>query len=153
MKVGPAPLWLLSQRLHQRGHRRLARAAKLANYLCFRAILPPEARVDSAVLLEHYGLGIVVHPNSVLGQDCQLWHHVTLAVMAPVGGDVGIVLGPRVSIGAGSTVIARQQSGTLEIGEGTVIGAGSVVTRSLPAHVVAAGNPAQVIRVIPPAEQ
>lgn len=32
------------------------------------------------------------------------------------------------------------------IGENTVIGAGSVVTRDIPDHVFAAGNPARVIR-------
>ena len=34
------------------------------------------------------------------------------------------------------------------IGEGTVIGAGSVVTKNIPANVVAAGNPCRVIRRI-----
>jgi maltose O-acetyltransferase len=33
-----------------------------------------------------------------------------------------------------------------EIGEGTTIGAGSVVTRPIPAHSVAVGNPAKVIK-------
>ena len=34
------------------------------------------------------------------------------------------------------------------IGENTVVGAGSVVTRDLPANVVAMGNPARVLRAI-----
>ena len=34
------------------------------------------------------------------------------------------------------------------IGEGTIVAAGSVVTHDLPAHVIAAGNPAKVIRHI-----
>jgi acetyltransferase-like isoleucine patch superfamily enzyme len=34
------------------------------------------------------------------------------------------------------------------IGQGTVVGAGSVVTHSLPANVVAAGNPARILRQI-----
>ncbi len=34
------------------------------------------------------------------------------------------------------------------IGAGSIIGAGSVVTRSIPARVIAAGNPAQVIRAL-----
>jgi maltose O-acetyltransferase len=34
----------------------------------------------------------------------------------------------------------------VKIGENTVIGAGSVVTKSIPANVVAAGNPCKVIR-------
>lgn len=36
------------------------------------------------------------------------------------------------------------------IGENTVVGAGSVVTRDLPANVVAVGNPARVVRAIDP---
>ena len=36
----------------------------------------------------------------------------------------------------------------VSIGENTVVGAGSVVTRDLPANVVAVGNPARVIREI-----
>jgi maltose O-acetyltransferase len=34
------------------------------------------------------------------------------------------------------------------IGENTVVGAGSVVTRDLPANVVAVGNPARVVRTL-----
>jgi maltose O-acetyltransferase len=36
------------------------------------------------------------------------------------------------------------------IGENTVVGAGAVVTRDLPANVVAVGNPARVVRQIGP---
>lgn len=36
------------------------------------------------------------------------------------------------------------------IGERAVIGAGSVVTRDIPSDVIAAGNPARVIRALPP---
>lgn len=39
------------------------------------------------------------------------------------------------------------------IGEGAVVGAGSVVTRDVPAWVIAAGNPARIIREIPPEER
>jgi acetyltransferase-like isoleucine patch superfamily enzyme len=39
------------------------------------------------------------------------------------------------------------------IGRGSVIGAGSVVTHDVPAHVIAAGNPAQVIRELAPDER
>lgn len=44
-------------------------------------------------------------------------------------------------IGAGAMILPG-----VEIGENAVVGAGSVVTRSVPAFVVAAGNPAKVIR-------
>ena len=47
------------------------------------------------------------------------------------------------SIGSGSTILCG-----VEIGEGAIVGAGSVVTRSVPAGTIAAGNPARVLRKI-----
>jgi acetyltransferase-like isoleucine patch superfamily enzyme len=47
------------------------------------------------------------------------------------------------SIGSGSTILSR-----VVIGENAIVGAGSVVTRDVPANAVAAGNPARVLRHI-----
>jgi acetyltransferase-like isoleucine patch superfamily enzyme len=47
------------------------------------------------------------------------------------------------SIGSGATVLAR-----LTIGENAIVGAGSVVTKSVPANSIVAGNPARVLRTL-----
>ncbi len=47
------------------------------------------------------------------------------------------------SIGSGSTILAN-----LTIGEGAIVGAGSVVTKDVPPRTIAAGNPARVLRKI-----
>ncbi|MGO4615698.1 sugar O-acetyltransferase [Nocardia sp. 2YAB30] len=52
-----------------------------------------------------------------------------------------ITIGDNVWLGSGVIVLAG-----VSIGDNTVVGAGAVVTRDLPADVVAAGNPARVIR-------
>lgn len=45
------------------------------------------------------------------------------------------------SIGSGSTVLSK-----VTIGENAIIGAGSVVTKNVPANVIVAGNPAKILR-------
>lgn len=57
-----------------------------------------------------------------------------------------ITLGNQVWLG-GQTVVMPG----VTIGDRTVVGAGSVVTRSLPADVVACGNPCRISRALPPA--
>jgi acetyltransferase-like isoleucine patch superfamily enzyme len=48
------------------------------------------------------------------------------------------------SIGSGSTILSR-----VVIGENAIVGAGSVVTKDVPANTIVAGNPAKVLRTIP----
>ena len=61
---------------------------------------------------------------------------------------VGVTIGDNVWIGGNCVVMPG-----VHIGEGSVIGAGSVVTRDIPARSVAAGNPCRVIRAITDADR
>jgi acetyltransferase-like isoleucine patch superfamily enzyme len=47
------------------------------------------------------------------------------------------------SVGSGSTILSK-----VVIGENAIVGAGSVVTRDVPANAIVAGNPARVLRYI-----
>lgn len=53
------------------------------------------------------------------------------------------VIGKRASIGSNSTVMCG-----ITIGENAIIGAGSVVTKNIPARAIAAGNPAKILRYL-----
>ena len=55
----------------------------------------------------------------------------------------GITIKYNASIGANATLLPG-----ITVGENTMIGAGSVVTKDVPANAVVAGNPAQVIRYV-----
>jgi maltose O-acetyltransferase len=57
-----------------------------------------------------------------------------------------ITIGSNVWLGGGVIVLPG-----VEIGENTIVGAGAVVTRSLPPDVVAVGNPARIARTLPTA--
>jgi len=56
---------------------------------------------------------------------------------------VGTIVEKGASIGTGSTILCG-----LTIGENAVVGAGSVVTKDVPANAVVAGNPARIIKYI-----
>lgn len=140
-------LWRHSCRLHQGGHPHLARLLKALNYLVFRAILPPEALVGKNVTIGHYALGVVIHPNTTIGDGVRLWHGVTLASYSTPGDPARIVLGNDVVVGTGAVILGARHRG-ITIGAGSVIGANSVVTHDVPPGVVVAGAPARVIHAV-----
>ena len=48
------------------------------------------------------------------------------------------------SIGSGATILSK-----VTIGENAIVGAGSVVTKDVPANAIVAGNPARILRTVP----
>ena len=67
------------------------------------------------------------------------WHHDD----ARVGKDAPIRIGNNVWLGYGVKILKG-----VTIGDNSLIGAGSIVTKDIPANVVAAGNPCKVIKVL-----
>jgi len=86
-----------------------------------------------------------------IGDNCLIGHNTTIATLnhdfnpekranltpSPVK------IGKNVWIGSDCTILPG-----VEIGDGAIIGAGSVVTKSVPSNSVAVGNPARVIKEI-----
>lgn len=90
---------------------------------------------------------VVIGDNTLIGPNVGIYNanHVLDAKERIAGGLIpdNITIGNRVWIGGNAILLSG-----VEIGDDTVIGAGSVVTRNIPSGVVAAGNPCRVIREI-----
>ncbi len=115
------------------------------NRLLFGCFLPSSASLGANVILGYWALGIVIHKNAVIGDHCWIMQNVT------IGRKAGVKLPPRlgknVAVGAGAVIL-----GDICIGDNTIIGANSVVTKSFPENSVIAGVPARIIRTLDSAE-
>jgi serine O-acetyltransferase len=95
------------------------------------------------VVIDH-GMGVVIGETAVVGDDCLIYHGVTLGGRTPMPRDEAIgprhpVLGNRVSVGTGAAIL-----GPVTIGDDAIIGALSVVLGDVPAGALAVGIPAVV---------
>lgn len=100
----------------------------------------PGATIGKRLVIDH-GNGVVIGETAVIGDDCLIYHGVTLGAKRVEKGKRHPTLGNNVVIGAGAQVL-----GNINIGDGAIIGAGSIVTKDVPPNDVVAGNPAKSIK-------
>eukprot|EP00977_Amphora_coffeiformis_P020398 scaffold8210_cov175-Amphora_coffeaeformis.AAC.6 len=123
----------------------LSKRRVLASYLqsqvsqVFQIDIHPNATIGNGIMLDH-GTGIVMGETASIGNNCSILHHVTLGG----SGKKGVVRHPQVGngvlLGAGATLL-----GPVKVGDGSQVGAGTLVISDLPAHCVAVGVPARII--------
>ena len=99
----------------------------------------PGATIGRRVFIDH-GMGIVIGETAVIGDDCTLYHGVTLGGTSWNKGKRHPTLGRNVVIGAGAKVL-----GPILIGDGAKIGSNAVVVRDVPAGATAVGIPARLV--------
>lgn len=110
--------------------------------LMFRWILgidvPERVKLGSNCIVCH-GIGLIINPNVIVGDNVKLHHNTTIG--SAVHGGKSPRIGNNVTIGANCVVI-----GDIKIGDGAIIGAGAVVTKNIPQNAIVVGNPAKVIK-------
>lgn len=89
--------------------------------------------------IAHSG-GLVIHVDSVLGQNVSVSHCVTVGQTVKDGKSSTPVIGNHVYIAPGAKVI-----GGIKIGSNVAVGANAVVTKDVPDNAVVAGVPAKIL--------
>jgi sugar O-acyltransferase (sialic acid O-acetyltransferase NeuD family) len=117
------------------------------NVISPHAIVSPEAKLGFGCVLNP---GVVINAFAEVGDNCVMYSNTTVEHECRLGENV--YLGPGVNFCADVTVGRDTLIGTgarvicPRVGANVTVGAGSVVLRSVPDHVVVAGVPARVVR-------
>jgi serine O-acetyltransferase len=116
--------------------------ARLSSHLArwFTGIeIHPGAGIGRRVFIDH-GMGVVIGETAVVGDDCTLYHGVTLGGTSWKKGKRHPTLEAGVIIGAGAKVL-----GPITVGAGAKVGSNAVVVRDVPAGATAVGIPARIL--------
>ncbi len=105
----------------------------------------PAARIGRRFFIDH-GMGVVVGETAEIGDDCTLYHGVTLGGTSWNKGKRHPTLGNDVVVGAGAKVL-----GPIMVGAGARIGSNAVVVKDVPAGATVVGIPGRIVKREAPA--
>ena len=101
----------------------------------------PGATIGRRLVIDH-GMGIVIGETAEIGDDCLIYHGVTLGGTGKDQGKRHPTIGNNVLISTGAKVL-----GPFKVGDGARIAANAVVLTEVPDHATAVGIPAQIVRI------
>ena len=97
----------------------------------------PGAKIGKRLVIDH-GVGLVIGETSEVGDDCVIFHQVTLGGVKFDPSKRHPTVGNRVLIGTGAKIM-----GPITLGDDSRVGANAVVTKSVDPGVTVAGIPAK----------
>ena len=101
----------------------------------------PGAKTGRRLVIDH-GMGIVIGETAEVGDDCLIYHGVTLGGTGKDQGKRHPTIGNNVLLSTGSKVL-----GPFKVGDGARIAANAVVLKEIPENATAVGVPARVVRI------
>jgi len=119
----------------------IARAISQASRKRTGIEIHPGAKIGKRLVIDH-GMGIVIGETAEIGDDCLIYHGVTLGGTGKETGKRHPTIGNNVLIGTGAKVL-----GPFTVGDNSRIAANSVVLGEVPPNSTAVGIPAKVVRV------
>lgn len=99
----------------------------------------PGAKIGRRCYIDH-GMGVVIGETAEVGDDCLIYHSVTLGAVSDKQGKRHPTVGNNVMLGAGAVLL-----GDIRVGNNVKIGANSVVLSDIPDDTTAVGAPAKII--------
>ena len=131
----------LAHFLHCHGLKFLARWVSQWSRFWTGIEIHPGARIGRRLVIDH-GMGIVIGETAEVGDDCLIYHGVTLGGTGKDQGKRHPTLGNNVMVSAGAKVL-----GPFKVGDNSRIASNAVVLSEIPSDATAVGVPARVVRI------
>ncbi|MEN8168863.1 MAG: serine O-acetyltransferase [Pseudomonadota bacterium] len=122
----------------------LARVVSALSRLLTGIEIHPAVVIGRRFFIDH-GMGVVIGETAIIGDDCTIYHGVTLGGTSWQKGKRHPTLGNNVVVGAGAKVL-----GPIEIGDGARIGSNAVVVKGVPAMTTVVGVPGRIVKQVEP---
>ncbi len=100
----------------------------------------PGARIGKNLFIDH-GMGIVVGETAEIGDNCTIYHGVTLGGTGKDAGKRHPTIGDNVLIAAGAKIL-----GPFKVGNNSNIGANAIVLQEVPPNSTVVGDKARVVK-------
>lgn len=117
----------------------LGRLISQVTRFCTGIEIHPGATIGKGFFIDH-GMGVVIGETAEIGEDCLIYHGVTLGGTSLEKKKRHPTLGNNVVIGAGAKVL-----GDINLGDNVQVGANAVVLKDVPANSVVVGIPGRVV--------
>jgi serine O-acetyltransferase len=99
----------------------------------------PGAKIGKGFFIDH-GMGVVIGETAEIGENCTLYHQVTLGGTSWAKEKRHPTLGNNVVIGSGAKIL-----GPFKVGDDAKIGSNSVVVKEVPEHSTVVGIPGRIV--------
>lgn len=126
--------------VHRLGIPLLPRVMSMLNRFLTGVEIHQAARIGPGFFIDH-GMGVVIGETAEIGEDCMLFHGVTLGGTGKQTGKRHPTLHDGVVVGAGAKIL-----GAITIGRNSYVGGNSVVLQDVPDNCTVVGIPGRVAR-------
>ncbi len=124
---------------HRHGMKFAGRVISQMNRFWTGIEIHPGATIGKGFFIDH-GMGVVIGETAEIGENCLLYHGVTLGGVSLEKKKRHPTLGNNVVVGAGAKVL-----GAITLADNVRVGANAVVLKDVPANSVVVGNPGRVV--------
>jgi len=117
----------------------LPRLFRFIIFLLYNSDIPSSVSIGKGTLFGHSGIGVVVHQDAVIGNNCVIGQGITIGGRSR--NPQVPVIGNKVYIAAGARVL-----GPIKIGNNVIIAPNAVVIKDVADNCIVGGIPAKILK-------